>query len=236
MKKSRPVPTRKETLIPIFPAIVLAITLLIALRQAGAASFNDKCGTLAACVKSVSELTGQKYIYDKKDLEMKSAASPNLELKKENAEELLTFALSSESYTRVPLTEANTYAITRMRDARDGPLPVFRGNSQQTPSLPDTYDLVQLNYQITHEEVLEHAARHLRSFMPANARIIPEDISRSIIITDTAKNLKRLIPLLRELDQKPSASVKARWKEREEEGRRLQERNKRKEGPPKNES
>lgn len=39
MKKTRPAPSRKETLITLYPAIVLAITLLIALRQADAIPF-----------------------------------------------------------------------------------------------------------------------------------------------------------------------------------------------------
>jgi len=223
-QRKRPPPAPKPSFsIPLFPTLVFLVTVLMAWRQASAASFNEKCPNLAACVKAVSELTGQKYVYDKNIKDIASTATANLELTKDNAEELFSYALSAEGFSRVPMAEPDTYTIQRARDARDQALPIYRANQTTTPSIPNTYDLVQLTYQLANEAVEEHIARNLRSFMPANSRIVADPVTRSIIIVDTARNVKRLIPQIRDLDRKPSAALKARWKEMEQERKKARD-------------
>ena len=49
--------------------------------------------------------------------------------------------------------------------------------------------------------------------MPANSRIIPEEVSGMLLVTDTAPNLKKLYELIKDLDRKPSAELKKHWDE-----------------------
>jgi hypothetical protein len=72
-----------------------------------------------------------------------------------------------------------------------------------------------LFYRAANPEAVEQIARYSRSFMPANARIIPDQLSGTLLVTDTALNLKKLYTLIRDTDQKPTAAMKKKWEENE---------------------
>ena len=182
-----------------------------------AASFASKCPNLLECTKSVSNLTGEKYIFNKRDYEVVVTSTGNLELTKENAVELLTRALYDEGYTRVPMNEPGTYSIMRIREARDTALPEFKANATTTPPIPDSYDTVQLVYKLNHDEVMDQICRYIRRSLPQTSRVLPNDIMNSITVTSTARDLKRLVSTIREMDIKPSAALKAKWAREEKE-------------------
>jgi len=195
---------------------IFLLTALIS-SPSQASSFASKCPNLTECTKAVSSLTGEKYLFNKRDYEVSVTSTGNLELTKENAVELLTRALYDEGYTRVPMSEPGTYAIMRIRDARDTALPEFRANATTTPPMPDSYDTVQLVYKITHEETIDPICRQLRTFLPKVSRVIPNEIVDSISVTGTARDLKKLIPTIREMDIKPTAALRAKWARQEKE-------------------
>ena len=182
--------------------------------EAFADSFEAKCPDLPACAKAVAELTGQKYVFDG-DLKGRSYATPNVELTKENAELLLTTALDRGGFARVPLGVPNTYMIARQRDARDLAIPLVSSDASTPPVLPETWDLLTLKYKATNPDGVEQIARSARSFMPANSRIVANELGGLLWVTDTAPNLKKIYELIRSSDIKPSAEMKKRWEERD---------------------
>lgn len=198
----------------------LLVLLLFLTPWAHAESFLEKCPDIPACAKHVGPLLGQKYVFDD-GIKGKNNATANLTIHRDNAELLLTNLLYSEGFARIPLgSSGDTFRIVRQRDARDLPLPVATADERMAPRLPELWDLYTLKYKATHADAVEAIARLSRSLMPANARIIPSELSGTILITDAAPNLKKIYALIRENDQKPSAELKKRWKEEEE--RRVQ--------------
>lgn len=201
--------------------LTLILSLLTATTSYAAPTFNSKCPNLEACTKAVSDLTGEKYIFNKRDYEIRATATNNVKITKENAVELLSRALFDEGYTRVPMSEPNTFSIMHMRDARDTALPEYRANSTTTPPMPDHYDTVQLVYQMRNEEAIDPVCRYLRSILPAHSRVLPNDMLNAIVVTSTARDLKKTIATIREMDIKPTAAMKLKWaKQKEEEERK----------------
>lgn len=190
----------------------LWISSTLLLSQANAASFTEKCPDIASCAKAVSELLGQKYVFDA-DVKGKVEATANLELTKENAELLFTNMLNINGFSRVPAGQENTFQILRQRDARDQAIPTVTASQQDAPPLPNNWDLYTLKYKATNPDVVENIARTSRSFMPANSRIIPEEVTGTLLVTDTAINLKKLYGIIKDLDKKPTAEMKRRWEE-----------------------
>ena len=79
------------------------------------------------------------------------------------------------------------------RDARDLSLPVF-----ETSEVPDSGRLVTATHTLRFVDA-ESVARILRSFMPANSRIIPAPRSQ-LFITDTGSNIRKLRVMLARID------------------------------------
>ncbi len=195
---------------------VLSPLLVLISGTASAANFTEKCPDLSACAKAVSELTGQKYIFES-TLKENMVATKNLDFTAENAEILFTYALNASGYSRMKLTDG-TFSILRQRDARDQAIPYVKCDNHTAPVLPDTWDLYTMKYQATNAEIVEHVARNSRSFMPANSRIIPDVLTGSVLITDTAPNLKKLYTIIREMDVKVTPAIKAHWEKQEKDG------------------
>ncbi len=195
-------------------ALVMGIGVGIApASQAFAETFSKACADLPACVKAVSELTGDRYIYDK-DLKGGVDGSPNVELTKESASRLLSLALDLNGFTRVPVGDKE-FRIQRQRDARDTLLPVFEGSETAEPAWPDNFDAGSLHYVLKHPESAEEIARTLRSFMPANSRIIPSVLSGSELITASTPEMKNAFHYLRMLDRPLPPGYVPHWQREE---------------------
>ncbi|MCC7442200.1 MAG: hypothetical protein IT285_11235 [Bdellovibrionales bacterium] len=191
------------------------------------ASFSEKCPDIPTCAKVVGTMLDEKYIYLPDEMKGKVEGTPNLELTAGNAELLFTQMLHMQGYSRVPTGQPRTYQIMKTRDARDSAIPLFKADQKSNLNLPNTWDIVTLQYQATHKDAVEYMARSARSFMPANSRIIPSELSGQLLLTDAAINLRKLVEILRGLDQKPTAEMKRRWERGERENARP-----RGDGPP----
>lgn len=204
--------------------VLIPLTLGMAAMDtcALADSFMQKCPDLVTCTKSVSELTGDHYLYDA-DLKGTVQASPNTELTRENAVLLYTTALNASGLTRVPLPEPHTYQIMRQRDARDSAIALVVADAHTAPDLPDNWDIYTLKFKLAHREVAEAIARNTRSFMPAAARIIPVQLVGEMLVTDTALNLKKLYLIIKDMDRALTPEMKKEWKEREKQYQKIEE-------------
>jgi hypothetical protein len=199
-------------------ALLLAVASgTLGSAPAHAETFEKACPDIVACARAVSALTGDKYLFDQ-EARGRMAATGNLELTQANATVLFTTLLDRNGYTRVPLAkEANTFMIATQRDARDELLPLLKASATLDPEIPDNYDWYQLKYQATHPDAVETIAKIARSFMPANSRVIPADLSGQLLVTASAQELKNVLRLFRDLDKKPTAEMKARWEQRRKE-------------------
>lgn len=196
--------------------LAVAVTGVSTSFNARADSFVTKCPDIQTCAKYVGELLGQNYIYSS-DTKGKVEATSNLDINKDNAELLFTTMLHEQGWTRVPLKEANTFQIMRQRDARDSAIPYIKASKGNEPDLPNNWDMMTIEYKATNPDSVEAIARTSRAFMPANSRIIPEELSGSLLITDSAANLKKLYEIIKSMDQKPTAELKKRWEDRRKE-------------------
>ena len=192
------------------------VALLVSVAVAPAAhavSFAERCPDVATCARVVADLLNQKYLFDAdlKGTPGKTLATSNLELTSSNAELLFTTMLHQNGLTRVPLGEAGTFQILRQRDARDSVLPVLEATQERAPRFPAHWDMVTLKYKATHPEVVEQIALTTRVFMPANARIVPSELSGMLLVTASAMDAKKVYDLIRENDRKPTPEMKKRW-------------------------
>jgi len=199
---------------------VIAVGLSLFSGSANAAKFNSACSDLSACIKAVSALTGDTYIYNEKDLKGQSfISSQDVELTPENATTLLSTYLKESALTRVP-NGNKMYVIYRENDAKGMALPVFYASQTDTPSIPDNWDMVTLKYKASHPESVKHLENIIRTYANMGARIYGVEQSGYLIITDNARNVKNLISFMRENDVKVSPALQKKWDEYEKESRK----------------
>ena len=181
-----------------------------------AENFSTQCPDIQTCVKAVSELTGDKYIFDAESIKGKGNATANLELNRENAVNLFSNLLHMNGYSRVPTGEPDTFRIMRENDAKGTAVPSFTSTLTQPPKLPNNWDIVRLEYKMTHPEGVRHLENVMRTYAPMGARIYGDELNGTILISASALELKGLYPMLQSNDQKVSAEVLKRWKDNAE--------------------
>jgi type II secretory pathway component GspD/PulD (secretin) len=130
-------------------------------------------------------------------------------------EEVMTQMLTTtflQGYTLVHDEELDFYRVMRQRDARDAPLRLVTDLAQ----LKDNDEIVSFIFKPKYFPV-EGLARFLRSFAPANSRLIPEESTNSLIITDSARSIVKYQAMISRLDtpkaaEEAKAELKARAK------------------------
>ena len=80
-----------------------------------------------------------------------------------------------------------------------------------------TWDLYTMNYKASHPQAVDEIARTVRSFMPANSRVIGQELSGELLVTDTAPNLKKIYEIIRSNDVKPTPELLKKWAHNEQE-------------------
>lgn len=119
---------------------------------------------------------------------------------REQALSQLFTTLALNGFTIVHDADLNLYRVLRMRDARDENIPLLK----EGDSIPDNDSLVTYVHRLEHfpPDVM---ARNLRSFSPANSRLIPDEANAQILITDTAHSLGKYRAIMERLDTPQSA-------------------------------
>jgi type II secretory pathway component GspD/PulD (secretin) len=129
-------------------------------------------------------------------------------LSPERAQAVVLTALNLAGDTWIHDSRTGFYRVLRQRDARDLELPAISDEKR----LPDNDLMVNYVMRLGRTPP-EYVARNIRSFMPANSRIIPDEMTRSLMITDSARNIAKLRKLVEKLDT-PQAAQQARiWLE-----------------------
>ncbi len=156
------------------------------------------CSKLEKCVLLVSKLTNKKYLYPK-ELKGEVKLSENFKITAENADDFLSEALAYNGFTRVP-TNKDQWTVLNARDVRYVATPNYTYGKDE---IPNNYDHVMVNIKLKNSHLTSEIARNFRPFMSRYGRIIDIKATGTIIISDTSKNVHRLIELIKVLDIKP---------------------------------
>lgn len=180
--------------------VLVCIPLALGISPAGATSVQSACSNLEKCTLATAEISGSKYLFDGNLKTVEISASPNFEFTKENAEEILSQMLDQNGFTRIPLSEPRTFTILRQRDARDSALPMYNADATTTPEFPRTWDLATLRYRTPRPHLCDHIARTMRSFLPGNSRVIPDEITGQILVTASQPILASVLEKIQAMD------------------------------------
>lgn len=114
---------------------------------------------------------------------------------REEAMQLLNFALNKNNYTAV--VQGRTISISSKEDAKKRNLPIRTGNDPE--EIPNTAEMFIQIVPLRHLDATL-AARDLASLLPGSAQITANADSNSLIVTDTNINLKQVVKLVDALD------------------------------------
>jgi hypothetical protein len=109
--------------------------------------------------------------------------------------------LDLRGYTFVHTHDLDTYRIVRRRQAKDADIPLITKREE----LPDTDAMVTFGMRLKHYPT-DATSRSLRNFMPPNSRILSFDITNTLLITDGARSIARMLALVDRLDTPQSAA------------------------------
>ncbi|MEZ4601117.1 MAG: type II secretion system secretin GspD [Syntrophotaleaceae bacterium] len=143
---------------------------------------------LAALVKTISELTGKNFVYDNTLKGTVTLISPQ-EITVDEAYDLLLAVLNQKGFTVVP--SGRVQKIVSTRTAKEESLPVGRGVSEQyvTRLIP-----------LTNVDAGILATTVLAPLIPKTSSVVAYAPTNTLVVTDSAANIDRLVKIIRELD------------------------------------
>ncbi len=153
--------------------------------------FNFPDADILDIAKTLGKLTGKNFILDK-DVKGRITIISNSPITVGEAWKVFLTALDINGFALIP--SGKYLRIARQRDARDKQLKTYTGDFS-----PDTDALITRVFPLKYISA-EEVARTFRSFMPANARIIPYEQTNTVIVTDTGSNISKLSKMLEILD------------------------------------
>jgi len=165
-------------------------------------------------VEAYSELTGEQYLYEKITINGTIEITSNLPFVKEESDLIFSNILYQNGLARV-MIKPNVYNILRLNDAKSKDVPLIKCDQRTAPKIPNTYDLVTLEYHMTNPTVVKESENVIRTYADMGARIYGVESSGILLITDVAKHMDKLYQILLSLDVKPTAEILSRIKARE---------------------
>jgi general secretion pathway protein D len=153
--------------------------------------FNFPDADILDIAKTLGKLAGKNFILDK-DVKGKITIISNSPITVGEAWKVFLTSLDINGFALIP--SGKYLRIARQRDARDKQLKTYTGEFS-----PDTDALITRVFPLKYISS-EEVARTFRSFMPANARIIPYEQTNTVIVTDTGSNIAKLAKMLEILD------------------------------------
>ena len=124
----------------------------------------------------------------------------------DRAKALVLSVLYLQGYSWIHDSATDLYRIMYQRDARDQETPMITDAAQ----LPDS-DLLVTYFMRMENVSPEYIARIIRSFMPTNSRIIPDEATNSVLITDSSRNILKLKKLIQQVDTPQTAKQSFEW-------------------------
>jgi general secretion pathway protein D len=156
-------------------------------------SLDFKDVELSDLIKTISEFTGQNFVYDERVRGKVTIISPD-SMSKDEAYQLFMTVLNVKGFTLVETGSVNK--IIPLQDAKQNNLPVsdaIRGENYVTR-------LIRLNY--ADAQILSSTV--LLPLIPKTSNLTVYEPTNTLILTDSAANIDRLIEIISKLDL-PSA-------------------------------
>ena len=184
----------------LFLLLLLVLTPLA--KTALAASGDEKITLdfkdveLTELVNTISELTGKNFLYDDSIKGKVTIVSPETMTLDETYQLFLT-VLNVKGYTLVPSGKVNKIVSTKT--ARQEGLPVYSNGRSASDQFITR--LVRLNYL----DVDTVATSVLAPLMPATGNIITYPPTNTLILTETAATIDRMVKIMQQLDQPDSS-------------------------------
>jgi hypothetical protein len=206
--------------------IQLAFLVLFAFPSfVQAKPFAEMCPNINTCIKVVSQLTQETYLSSKENLKCEYSATDNLELNAENADLLLSGILNQCGLSRVPFGAPKMYRIERTNEAKGMNVPSYPCSYDVAPNIPNTWDIVRMEYKMAHPESVKHLENLVRTYANMGARIYGYEADGTLVITETGIALKELYAFIKARDVKISETQLKQWSDYEQRRHELQMKN-----------
>lgn len=146
---------------------------------------------LVDMIGTISELTGKNFVYDDSVRGKVSVVSPQ-PVSVDEAYRLFTTVLKVKGFTIIPSGEVNK--IISIRSAKEENLPVSDGRDLGEQFITRLIELKNLDATVVVDTIL-------RPLMPKTSHVVAHEASNTVVLTDSAANIKRLSRILASLDR-----------------------------------
>jgi general secretion pathway protein D len=180
--------------------LLLPLMLLLALPLAGSlqAATDDVEITLdfqnvelVDMISTISELTGKNFVYDEGVRGKVSIVSPR-PVSIDEAYKLFTTVLNVKGFTIIPSGKVNK--IVPIRTAKEANLPISDGRGLGEQFITRIVALKNLDATVVVDTIL-------RPLMPKTSHVVAHAASNTVVVTDSAANIERLVRILNSLDR-----------------------------------
>lgn len=169
--------------------------LLISFNALGAT-----CKKLNECIDLSTQLTGKKIIFDKKILPFTYELGRPVEMNKENADKILSEALSVFGLAKIPTQMKDTIKLIDAREIRyHSDFPTFSASKNSAPDIPETYDPVSLVYKSVKGSDVALIEEKIKPLLSRYGRAVAMR-DGSLVVIDQAINVKKILPLIQKQD------------------------------------
>lgn len=148
---------------------------------------------LPELIQTMSELTGRNFVYDETVRGKVTIISPR-RMTLDEAYNVFLSVLNVKGYTVVP--SGKVHKIVMIKDAKESNLPVITQGRPLSGGEQYVTRLVTLD----NVDAAEIASTVLAPLVPKTSNIVAYPPSNTLIITDSAANIDRLVGILRRLD------------------------------------
>ena len=152
---------------------------------------------LTDLITTISELTGKNFLYDDTVKGKVTIVSPETMTLDETYQLFLT-VLNVKGYTLVPSGKVNK--VVQVKGARQENLPVYSNNQA---GVSDQY--ITRLVRLKHLDVDTVATSVLEPLMPATGNIITYPPTNTLILTESAATIDRMVKIMHRLDQPDSS-------------------------------
>jgi general secretion pathway protein D len=154
---------------------------------------------LADLIQTISELTGENFLYDETVKGKVTIVSPE-SMTLNEAYQLFLTVLNVKGFTVVPSGKVNK--IVPLKDAKSSNLPTYVNGRSRTGE-----QIITRVFRLKYLDAAVIGPTVLIPLVPSTSNIAAYPPSNSLIITDTGANIERLAKIIRELDQPDSEGL-----------------------------
>ena len=185
-----------KTLLPIFFLLILAVSQLSAAQKektVGAleVTLDFQNVELIDMIGTISELTGKNFVYDEAVRGKVSIVSPK-PVSVDEAYRLFVTVLKVKGFTIIPSGKVNK--IVSIRRAKEENLPISDGWNLGEQFITRIVELENLDASVVADTIL-------RPLMPKTSHVVAHAPTNTVVITDSAANIRRLVQILTSLDR-----------------------------------